>query len=141
MLYRRDFPLPSASTRSVPALIPDLAAKQYRLIVQFFPPSLSLSSSSLSNSLSLSLSLHLPLSLSKLQIDRLLLELKLPPADAYFKLKQIIDEVNSLLRCVVSPSLTHTHTHSQVTLPPSHTSSHLPPIPTHFHLSLHSHWS
>ena len=33
-----------------------------------------------------------------LQIDRLLLELKLPPSDAYFKLKHIVDEVNSLLR-------------------------------------------
>jgi len=32
------------------------------------------------------------------QIDRLILELKLPPADAYFKLKHIVDEVNSLLK-------------------------------------------
>ncbi|XP_057292851.1 116 kDa U5 small nuclear ribonucleoprotein component-like [Hydractinia symbiolongicarpus] len=31
------------------------------------------------------------------KIDRLILELKLPPADAYYKLKHIIDEVNSLL--------------------------------------------
>lgn len=31
------------------------------------------------------------------KIDRLLLELKLPPADAYFKLKHTIDELNSLL--------------------------------------------
>ena len=36
--------------------------------------------------------------LSLLKVDRLLLELKLPPTDAYFKLKHIIDEVNSLLR-------------------------------------------
>lgn len=33
-----------------------------------------------------------------LQIDRLILELKLPPQDAYFKLKHIIEEVNSILR-------------------------------------------
>ena len=38
------------------------------------------------------------LMLSLLQIDRLLLELKLPPSDAYFKLKHIVDEINTLLR-------------------------------------------
>jgi len=32
------------------------------------------------------------------KIDRLILELKLPPSDAYFKLRHIVDEVNSLLR-------------------------------------------
>jgi len=31
------------------------------------------------------------------KVDRLVLELKLPPADAYYKLRHIIDEVNSLL--------------------------------------------
>lgn len=31
------------------------------------------------------------------KIDRLILELKLPPTDAYYKLKHIIDEVNALL--------------------------------------------
>lgn len=31
------------------------------------------------------------------KIDRLILELKLPPQDAYFKLKHIIEEINSLL--------------------------------------------
>ncbi|KAK0057912.1 116 kDa U5 small nuclear ribonucleoprotein component [Biomphalaria pfeifferi] len=31
------------------------------------------------------------------KIDRLILELKLPPADAYFKLRQIIDEVNAII--------------------------------------------
>jgi len=31
------------------------------------------------------------------KVDRLILELKLPPNDAYYKLKHIIDEVNSLL--------------------------------------------
>ncbi|ESO05879.1 hypothetical protein HELRODRAFT_105890 [Helobdella robusta] len=31
------------------------------------------------------------------KIDRLILELKLPPSDAYFKLRHIIDEINNLL--------------------------------------------
>ncbi|KAH9520165.1 U5 small nuclear ribonucleoprotein component [Bulinus truncatus] len=31
------------------------------------------------------------------KIDRLILELKLPPSDAYFKLRQIIDEVNAII--------------------------------------------
>lgn len=31
------------------------------------------------------------------QIDRLILELKLPPSDAYFKLKHTIDEINSII--------------------------------------------
>lgn len=34
------------------------------------------------------------------KIDRLILELKLPPTDAYFRLKHIIDEINGLLRYV-----------------------------------------
>lgn len=38
------------------------------------------------------------LNVLNLQIDRLILELKLPPTDAYYKLKHIVDEVNSLLR-------------------------------------------
>ena len=32
------------------------------------------------------------------KIDRLILELKLPPADAYYKLRSIVDEVNSIIR-------------------------------------------
>ena len=32
------------------------------------------------------------------KIDRLVLELKLPPQDAYFKIKHIIDEVNGLIK-------------------------------------------
>lgn len=32
------------------------------------------------------------------KIDRLILELKLPPHDAYFKIKHIIDEVNGLIK-------------------------------------------
>ena len=31
------------------------------------------------------------------KIDRLMLELKLPPQDAYYKLRHIIEEVNALL--------------------------------------------
>ena len=33
-----------------------------------------------------------------LQIDRLILELKLPPSDAYFKLKHSIDEINNIIQ-------------------------------------------
>ena len=32
------------------------------------------------------------------KIDRLMMELKLPPADAYFKLRHIVDEFNSIIR-------------------------------------------
>lgn len=39
---------------------------------------------------------RVPVTLCINKIDRLILELKLPPADAYFKLKHIIDEVNSI---------------------------------------------
>lgn len=31
------------------------------------------------------------------QVDRLITELKLPPVDAYFKLRHVIEEVNTLL--------------------------------------------
>lgn len=31
------------------------------------------------------------------KIDRLILELKLPPQDAYYKLKHLLDEINSLI--------------------------------------------
>lgn len=31
------------------------------------------------------------------KLDRLVLELKLPPADAYFKLKHTLDDLNSLI--------------------------------------------
>lgn len=34
------------------------------------------------------------------KIDRLMLELKLPPQDAYFKLKHIVEEINNILRWV-----------------------------------------
>jgi len=34
------------------------------------------------------------------KIDRLILELKLPPTDAYFKLRNILDEINGIIRWV-----------------------------------------
>lgn len=34
------------------------------------------------------------------KIDRLMLELKLPPQDAYFKLRHIVEEINNILRLV-----------------------------------------
>lgn len=33
------------------------------------------------------------------KIDRLILELKLPPADAYHKLRHTLDEINNIIRC------------------------------------------
>jgi U5 small nuclear ribonucleoprotein component len=38
-----------------------------------------------------------PMTLVINKVDRLILELKLPPTDAYFKLKHTIEEVNSIL--------------------------------------------
>ena len=32
------------------------------------------------------------------KVDRLMLELKLPPTDAYFKLRHTIEEVNSIIK-------------------------------------------
>ena len=32
------------------------------------------------------------------KIDRLMLELKLPPQDAYYKLRHIVEELNALMR-------------------------------------------
>ncbi|KAG9527536.1 1 U5 small nuclear ribonucleoprotein component, partial [Aureobasidium melanogenum] len=40
---------------------------------------------------------HLPLVLVINKMDRLILELKLPPADAYFKLKHVVEEVNTVI--------------------------------------------
>jgi 116 kDa U5 small nuclear ribonucleoprotein component len=39
----------------------------------------------------------LPICLCINKVDRLIIELKLPPSDAYYKLKHIIDEVNALI--------------------------------------------
>jgi 116 kDa U5 small nuclear ribonucleoprotein component len=41
---------------------------------------------------------NVPMTLCINKIDRLILELKLPPADAYFKIKFAIEEVNSIIR-------------------------------------------
>lgn len=40
----------------------------------------------------------LPVTICLNKIDRLMLELKLPPTDAYYKLRHILEEVNSLIR-------------------------------------------
>lgn len=40
----------------------------------------------------------LPVTICLNKIDRLMLELKLPPTDAYYKLRHTLEEVNSLLR-------------------------------------------
>ncbi len=41
---------------------------------------------------------RLPFTIVINKIDRLILELKLPPNDAYFKLRHTIDEINELLK-------------------------------------------
>lgn len=34
------------------------------------------------------------------KIDRLILELRIKPADAYYKIKHTIEEINTFIRCV-----------------------------------------
>ena len=41
---------------------------------------------------------HLPVCVCINKIDRLILELKLPPTDAYYKLRNILDEINGIVR-------------------------------------------
>ena len=41
---------------------------------------------------------RLPITVCVNKIDRLILELKLPPTDAYYKLRHILEEINSLIR-------------------------------------------
>lgn len=43
----------------------------------------------------------MPLTLVVNKVDRLILELKLPPNDAYFKLKHVIEEVNTLIENIL----------------------------------------
>lgn len=43
----------------------------------------------------------LPLTLVVNKMDRLILELKIPPNDAYFKLKHVIEEVNTVIESIV----------------------------------------
>jgi U5 small nuclear ribonucleoprotein component len=40
------------------------------------------------------------------KVDRLILELKLPPSDAYYKLRHTIEEVNTIIRYI---SFNHIH--------------------------------
>lgn len=44
---------------------------------------------------------NLPIVLCVNKMDRLVLELKLPPADAYFKLKHVVEEVNTFIESVI----------------------------------------
>ena len=37
------------------------------------------------------------------KIDRLILELRIKPADAYYKIKHTIEEINTFIRCGVMP--------------------------------------
>ena len=41
---------------------------------------------------------QIPITLCLNKLDRLIIELKLPPEDAYYKIRQIIDEVNALIK-------------------------------------------
>lgn len=41
---------------------------------------------------------RLPVTVCINKIDRLILELKLPPTDAYYKLRFVLDQINSLLQ-------------------------------------------
>ena len=43
----------------------------------------------------------LPLTLVINKMDRLILELKLPPSDAYFKLKHVVEEVNTVIETTI----------------------------------------
>ncbi len=46
------------------------------------------------------------------KIDRLILELRIKPADAYYKIKHTIEEINTFIRWV--PLYTNSFTHTQV---------------------------
>jgi translation elongation factor EF-G len=48
----------------------------------------------------------LPITLVVNKIDRLILELRLPPTDAFYKIKHTIEEINTYIRSVY-------HTHPQ----------------------------
>ncbi|EYC15160.1 hypothetical protein Y032_0038g3661 [Ancylostoma ceylanicum] len=49
---------------------------------------------------------RLPITLCVNKIDRLILELKMPPADAYYKLRLVIDQVNALLQTFSEDDIT-----------------------------------
>lgn len=42
----------------------------------------------------------IPMTLVINKVDRLILELRLPPADAYYKIRHTIEEVNTFIRLV-----------------------------------------
>jgi len=44
----------------------------------------------------------IPITLVVNKIDRLILELRLPPADAFYKIKHTIEEINTYIRLVSS---------------------------------------
>lgn len=46
---------------------------------------------------------NVPLVLVVNKVDRLIIELKLPPADAYFKLLHTIEQVNAIIESIVAP--------------------------------------
>lgn len=48
----------------------------------------------------------LPITVVLNKVDRLILELRLPPADAYYKLKQTIEEINTVISNI-DPSPEH----------------------------------
>ena len=48
---------------------------------------------------------RLPVMLFVNKLDRLVLELKIPPQDAYFKLRQVIDEVNAVVASEIASML------------------------------------
>ena len=50
----------------------------------------------------------IPITLVVNKIDRLILELRLPPMDAFYKIKHTIEEINTYIRLVC-------HTHLQAT--------------------------
>lgn len=52
---------------------------------------------------------RLPITICINKIDRLILELKLPPTDAYYKLRFVLDQVNGLLQYVYSARLTQSN--------------------------------
>lgn len=43
------------------------------------------------------------------KIDRLILELRIKPADAYYKIKHTIEEINTSIRLILIYSLLHIH--------------------------------
>lgn len=54
----------------------------------------------------------IPITLVVNKIDRLILELRLPPADAFYKIKHTIEEINTYIRSVF-----YSHRHTLVAKP------------------------